>query len=62
MKKQEDTTNRTGANPVKYQERGKEDRARFFSRHVAQATNVHEQVTNDTGSISKASKEATGQQ
>jgi hypothetical protein len=62
MKKQEDTTNRTGATPVMYQERGKEDRARFFSGHVAQATAVHEQVTNDRGPLGEASKEATGHQ
>ena len=47
---------------MKYHERGKEDRARFFSGHVAQATNVHEQVTNDKASVSEASKEATDQQ
>ena len=62
MKKQEDSTNRTGANPVKSQEGGKEDRARFFSSHAVQATDVHEQVTNDKRSTSKASKEATSHQ
>ena len=62
MNNQEDTTNWTGANPVEYQERGKEVRARFFSGHVAQATDVHEQVTNDKPSISEARKEASGQQ
>ncbi|MET3934751.1 hypothetical protein [Arthrobacter sp. OAP107] len=49
-------------NPVNHQERGKEDRARFFSGHVAQATAVHEQVTNDRGPLSEASKEAPGHQ
>ena len=62
MKKQEDTTNRTGANPVKYQERGKEDGPDFTQVMPPRARNVHEQVTNDNRSIGKAGKEAPGHQ
>ncbi|WP_410557142.1 hypothetical protein [Arthrobacter globiformis] len=62
MKKQEETTNRTGANPVKDQERGKEVRARFFSGHIAQATDHYELVTKDAPSNGKAGKEATSHQ
>jgi hypothetical protein len=47
-------------NPVKDQRHGKGIRATFFSGHVAQATDAHEQVTNDIPSISEASKKATG--
>ncbi|MET3934819.1 hypothetical protein [Arthrobacter sp. OAP107] len=61
MKKQEDSTNRTGANPVKYQKPETENRARFFSSRAAQALNVHEQVTKNAPSI-QAGKEAPGQQ
>ena len=48
-------------NTVKDQERGKGARARFFSGHVAQATDVHEQVTDNYDSIQEG-KEAPGQQ
>ena len=42
---------------MKDQRRGKEIQARLFSGHVAQATDVHEQVTKDAPSI-KEGKEA----
>ena len=47
---------------MKDQRRGKGIQARLFSGHVAQATDVHEQVTKDAPSISEVSKEAAGQQ
>jgi hypothetical protein len=62
MKKQKEHHERDRRNPVRDQRRGKGSQARFFSGHVAQATAVHEQVTNDRGTRSEASKEATGQQ
>ncbi|MGN7255781.1 hypothetical protein ACTHQX_11360 [Arthrobacter sp. SAFR-023] len=49
-------------NPVKAQKRGKGNRARFFSGHVAQATDIHELVTKDAPPIGKACKEAPGHQ
>jgi hypothetical protein len=48
-------------NAVKDQGRGKGVRAKFFSGHVGQDTNVHVQITNDKPSIQEG-KEAPGQQ
>jgi hypothetical protein len=47
---------------MKSQERGQLIPARFSSGHVAQAMNLHEQVTNDKRSNGETSKEATGHQ
>jgi hypothetical protein len=47
--------------PVKDQRRGRGNRARFFSGHVAHASDVHELITKDAPSIQEG-KEATDQQ
>jgi hypothetical protein len=47
---------------VNHQRCTKKIRTEFFSGHVARATDVHEQVTNDKPSISGTSKEAARNQ
>jgi hypothetical protein len=47
---------------VNHQRCTKKIRTEFSSGHVGQTMNVHEEVTNDTRSISEANKEASGHQ
>jgi hypothetical protein len=61
MKKQKRTPPTGRKNPMKDQRRGKGLQPELFLGHVAQATDVHEQVTNDKPSIQEGKEAACHQ-